>query len=85
MRRDLTLFGRIAAVVMLAAVFVNPLYARHNLHGQELEQLLHCLDNELDVSCKYVDERLRRIDFLHRMHDMTVVTDHLHYDMNRKL
>ena len=85
MRRDLTLFGHVAAVVMLAAVFVNPLYARHNLHGQELEQLLHCLDNELDGSCKYVDERLRRIDFLHRMHDMTVVTDHLHYDMNRKL
>lgn len=85
MRLDRTLFVHIAAVVTLAAVFVNPLYARHNIHGQELEQLLHCLDNELDGSCKYVDERLRRIDFLHRMHDMAVVTDHLHYDMNRKL
>lgn len=85
MRRNRTLWGYVAAAVMLAAVLGNSLHARHNVHGQELEQLLNCLDNELACSCKYVDERLRRIEFLHRMHDMTVVTDRMHYGMNRKL
>lgn len=75
----------LACALFLSSMCSISVVAHQVFYGQELENILQELDMELDRSGKYVDERLKRIDFLHKMNDKSVLPDNIIYDVNRKL